>query len=90
MVCAGVIGTVNVTIGPFAMVNLACAIAHETRVGAYAVVNPTANISGGVELGEEVFDWDRGTDSAVCSRWRTSDGWRGLRGHAGCGCRRSG
>lgn len=55
ILCAGVIGTVNIMIEPFAIVNLACTIGHETRIGQYAVVNPTVNLSGGVDLGEEVL-----------------------------------
>jgi sugar O-acyltransferase (sialic acid O-acetyltransferase NeuD family) len=78
ILCAGVIGTVNVTIEPFAMVNLACTIAHETRVGAYAVVNPTANISGGVELGEEVLV---GTGAQILQYVRV-----GERATVGAGC----
>jgi sugar O-acyltransferase (sialic acid O-acetyltransferase NeuD family) len=55
ILCAGVIGTVNVMIEPFSMVNLACTIGHEVRIGQYTVINPTVNISGGVDLGEEVL-----------------------------------
>jgi sugar O-acyltransferase (sialic acid O-acetyltransferase NeuD family) len=55
ILCAGVIATVNVTIEPFCMVNLACTIGHEAWIGKYDVLNPGANISGGVHLGEEVL-----------------------------------
>jgi sugar O-acyltransferase (sialic acid O-acetyltransferase NeuD family) len=55
IICAGVIGTVNVIFEPFAMVNLACTIGHEARIGRAAVLNPTVNISGGVVLEEEVL-----------------------------------
>jgi sugar O-acyltransferase (sialic acid O-acetyltransferase NeuD family) len=50
MVCAGVIGTVNLEIGPFALLNLACTIGHEASIGTGCVLNPTVNISGGVVL----------------------------------------
>ncbi len=52
LVCAGVIGTVHGVLEPFAMVNLACTLGHEAHIGRACVVNPTANISGGVVLGD--------------------------------------
>lgn len=55
VICAGVIGTVNLTFGEFAMVNLSCTIGHEAVLGAGAVLNPTVNISGGVSVGEAVL-----------------------------------
>jgi sugar O-acyltransferase (sialic acid O-acetyltransferase NeuD family) len=53
--CAGVIGTVNVLLEPFAMVNLACTLGHEAVLGRGCVLNPTVNISGGVVLEEGVL-----------------------------------
>lgn len=50
VLCAGVIGTVQLQFHDFAMVNLACTIGHEAVLGAGCVLNPTVNISGGVEL----------------------------------------
>jgi sugar O-acyltransferase (sialic acid O-acetyltransferase NeuD family) len=55
LLCAGVIGTVNLVFDPFAMVNLACTIGHEARLGRGCVLNPTVNISGGVVLEEGVL-----------------------------------
>jgi sugar O-acyltransferase (sialic acid O-acetyltransferase NeuD family) len=55
ILCAGVIGTVNLILEPFCLVNLACTIGHEARIGRYGVLNPTVNISGGVDLGEQVL-----------------------------------
>lgn len=55
LLTAGVIGTVDVTLDEFAMVNLACTLGHECRIGAGTVLNPTVNISGGVEIGEAVL-----------------------------------
>jgi sugar O-acyltransferase (sialic acid O-acetyltransferase NeuD family) len=55
IICAGVIGTVNVVVAPFAMINLACTIGHESRIGRGCVLNPTVNISGGVILEEGVL-----------------------------------
>jgi sugar O-acyltransferase (sialic acid O-acetyltransferase NeuD family) len=50
VVCAGVIGTVNVELAPFALVNLACTLGHEASVGRGSVLNPTVNVSGGVVI----------------------------------------
>jgi sugar O-acyltransferase (sialic acid O-acetyltransferase NeuD family) len=55
LLCAGVIGTVNLALEPFAMVNLACTLGHEARLGAGCVLNPTVNVSGGVTLGRGVL-----------------------------------
>ena len=55
ILCAGVVGTVNLILEPFSLVNPACTIGHEARVGQYGVLNPGANISGGVDLGQEVL-----------------------------------
>lgn len=55
VLCAGVIGTVNIRLAPFAMVNLACTLGHEASLGVGCVLNPTVNISGGVTLGEGVL-----------------------------------
>lgn len=53
--CAGVVATTNVVVEPFAFVNLACTLGHEAIVGRGSVLNPTANISGGVRLGPGVL-----------------------------------
>ena len=37
------------------MVNISCTIGHEAVIGRGCVLNPTANISGGVELGSGVL-----------------------------------
>jgi sugar O-acyltransferase (sialic acid O-acetyltransferase NeuD family) len=50
-ICANVIGTVNLVFEPFAMVNLACTIGHEAVLRRACTLNPTVNISGGVDIG---------------------------------------
>jgi sugar O-acyltransferase (sialic acid O-acetyltransferase NeuD family) len=55
ILCANTVGTVNVRIGAFSMVNLACTLGHGATVGLGCVLNPTVNVSGGVELGNEVL-----------------------------------
>lgn len=55
LLCAGVIGTVNLDLRPFALVNLSCTLGHEAVIGEGCVLNPTVNISGGVVLEEGVL-----------------------------------
>lgn len=55
LMCAGVIGTVNVRIEEFALCNLSCTLGHEAVVGRGSVLNPTVNLSGGVRLGQGVL-----------------------------------
>jgi sugar O-acyltransferase (sialic acid O-acetyltransferase NeuD family) len=55
LLCAGTVGTVNLKLAPFAMVNLACTLGHEAELGRGCVLNPTVNISGGVVLEEGVL-----------------------------------
>jgi sugar O-acyltransferase (sialic acid O-acetyltransferase NeuD family) len=55
MVGTNVTLTVNVTVADFAMLNFACSVGHEARIGASSVVNPGANVSGGVVVGERAL-----------------------------------
>jgi sugar O-acyltransferase (sialic acid O-acetyltransferase NeuD family) len=50
LLCAGTIGTVNIHLEDFSLVNLACTLGHECSIGRGTVLNPTVNISGGVRL----------------------------------------
>ncbi len=52
---AGVVATVNIVLEPFALCNFGCTLGHEARIGRGSVVNPGANISGGVGIGECVL-----------------------------------
>ncbi len=54
-VCAGVVGTVNIILDPFALCNFGCTLGHESRIGEGSVINPGANISGGVTIGRGVL-----------------------------------
>ena len=71
LLCAGVIGTVNITFEAYAMVNLACTLGHEACLGKGCVLNPTVNISGGVVLGEAVLV---GTGAQILQYVRVGDG----------------
>ena len=71
LMCAGTVGTVNLRLEPFSMVNLCCTLGHEAVIGVGSVLNPTVNISGGVELGEGVLV---GTGAQVLQYVRVGDG----------------
>jgi sugar O-acyltransferase (sialic acid O-acetyltransferase NeuD family) len=71
ILCAGVIGTVNLVLEPFSKVDTACTIGHEARIGAYSALNPSANISGGVDVGQEVLV---GTGAQILQYIQIGDG----------------
>jgi sugar O-acyltransferase (sialic acid O-acetyltransferase NeuD family) len=52
LVCAGVVATVNIKLRAFALCNFACTLGHEATIGRGSVINPGANISGGVTIGD--------------------------------------
>ena len=52
---AGVVATVNIGLEAFALCNFGCTLGHEARIGRGSVVNPGANVSGGVVIGEGVL-----------------------------------
>ena len=49
------VSTVNLELEPFALCNFGATVGHETRIGRGSVVNPGANISGGVVVEDEVL-----------------------------------
>ena len=51
-VCAGVIGTVNVVLEDFVLLNPAASLGHEARLGRGVVINHAGGVSGGVVVGE--------------------------------------
>ncbi|MDP9268915.1 MAG: acetyltransferase [Acidobacteriota bacterium] len=53
--CAGNIATVDVVFCRYSMVNLSCTIGHEAIIGEGSCLNPTVNVSGGVEMGRGVL-----------------------------------
>lgn len=70
LLCAGVIGTVNLHIEPFALINLSCTLGHEARIGQGSVLNPSVNVSGGVSIGEGVL---MGTGAQVLQYLKVGD-----------------
>jgi sugar O-acyltransferase (sialic acid O-acetyltransferase NeuD family) len=71
LLCAGTVGTVNLKLRPFSLINLACTLGHEAEIGEGCVLNPTVNISGGVVLEEGVLV---GTGAQVLQYLRLGSG----------------
>jgi sugar O-acyltransferase (sialic acid O-acetyltransferase NeuD family) len=55
MIGAAAVGSVNLVLEPFALVNLGVTLGHEAVIGRGSVINHGASISGGVRLEEGVL-----------------------------------
>jgi sugar O-acyltransferase (sialic acid O-acetyltransferase NeuD family) len=55
IICASNIITVNVSIGNFVILNLACTVGHDTKIGDYCSFMPSVNISGEVDIENSVY-----------------------------------
>lgn len=55
IIAAGSILTVNIAIQRCAFINLDCTIGHETKIGPGSVLNPSVNVSGGVNMESSVL-----------------------------------
>ncbi|MBC7690643.1 MAG: hypothetical protein H7222_02655 [Methylotenera sp.] len=55
IICANAVGTVNLIIEEFALINLSCTLGHEVQIGSGTVLNPSVNVSGGVKIGNQVL-----------------------------------
>lgn len=62
VICAGVIGTTDFTIGNHVLVNIGATLAHEDEIGDFVTIAPGANISGNVIIGEGT---DIGTNATL-------------------------
>ena len=51
IICSSTVMTVNVHVKKFSLINLCCTVGHEAVIGDGSVINPTVNISGGVNIG---------------------------------------
>lgn len=51
MICAGSIVTVNIEIGRHVLVNWDCTVGHDSVIGDYCTISPSANICGNVHIG---------------------------------------
>ena len=65
IVCANVIMTTQVEIGPHAIVNLACTIGHDVMIGRCTTLSPGVHVSGRVTIGDDVFI---GTGAVIVER----------------------
>lgn len=54
-ICDGVLGTVNICLGDFVLLNPAVTLGHEASLGDGCVMNHAAGVSGGVDIGESVM-----------------------------------
>lgn len=52
IICAGNIISINCTIGKHVIVNLNCTLGHDDHIDSFCTINPGANISGKVHVGE--------------------------------------
>lgn len=71
IVCAQNILTVNIKVGPFALLNLSCTFGHESEIGEGSVINPLCAISGGVKIGKGVLV---GTHASILQYVSVGDG----------------
>jgi len=55
IICAGNVFTTSIHIGNFNYFNLSSTLGHDSIIGNYNVINPTVNISGGVEMEDEIL-----------------------------------
>jgi sugar O-acyltransferase (sialic acid O-acetyltransferase NeuD family) len=70
IITAGNIITTNISIGKHVILNLACTVGHETKIGDFSSFMPTCNISGQVDIGAATF-W--GTGSKVINGTKVGD-----------------
>lgn len=52
IICAGTILTVDIEIGDFTIINLACTVGHDCRISSFVTVYPNVSVSGHVLLGD--------------------------------------
>lgn len=50
IICAGVILTVDYSIGDFNIINLDCTVGHDVKIASYVTIYPSVNISGCVSI----------------------------------------
>lgn len=71
IITAGCILTVNVTIGDFAIINLATTIGHDAHIGDFTSIMPHCSISGGAKIGSECYF---GTGSSILQNLSIGNG----------------
>lgn len=55
VVCPGVVMTTNIVVGRHSHINFCAAVGHDTAIGEYVMVNPSANISGDCVIEDDVM-----------------------------------
>jgi sugar O-acyltransferase (sialic acid O-acetyltransferase NeuD family) len=50
LLCAGLIGTVGITIGKHVHINLDCTLGHEASIEDFSTLYPSVNVSGAVQI----------------------------------------
>lgn len=65
IICAGNIITCNIRIEDFVTINLMCTVGHDTHINNYCSFMPSVNISGEVEVHENVYV---GTGAKIINR----------------------
>ncbi|HZY79665.1 MAG TPA: acetyltransferase [Cyclobacteriaceae bacterium] len=55
LVTANCVLTTGISVGDFAIINLACTVGHDVRIGNFASLMPGCHISGNVTIGEGAF-----------------------------------
>jgi sugar O-acyltransferase (sialic acid O-acetyltransferase NeuD family) len=71
IICANVIMTTQVEVGPHAIINLACTIGHDVMIGRCVTLSPGVHVSGRVTIEDDVFI---GTGAAIVERVRIGKG----------------
>ncbi|PKA84353.1 sugar O-acyltransferase (sialic acid O-acetyltransferase NeuD family) [Ulvibacter sp. MAR_2010_11] len=65
IICEGTIITCDVEINNFTIINLACTVGHDTKIGAFSSIMPAVNVSGEVVIEECVYI---GTGAKIVNR----------------------
>ncbi|WP_449032654.1 acetyltransferase [Porphyromonas sp.] len=63
--CAGCILTCDITVGAFSLLNLACTVGHDAKIGPFGSFMPSVNISGETRIGAQVY---MGTNSTIINQ----------------------
>jgi sugar O-acyltransferase (sialic acid O-acetyltransferase NeuD family) len=71
VIAAGNILTCNIEVGDFALINLACTVGHDAKIGAHATIAPGVHVSGNVAIEDGC---DVGTGAAIIQGVRVG-GW---------------
>jgi len=71
LICGGTIITEDIEIGEHVILNLACTVGHDVKIGSYCSFMPSVNISGEVIIEPNVFV---GTGAQIINRKKIGEG----------------